>query len=63
MLLHTSMRDRVENMKTHSHHVGITLVSPQAALHFRFVLYSNEINIYCFFEACLDEVPKHNWAN
>lgn len=48
--------DRVENMKTHSHYVG----TPLAALHFCFVLYSNEINVYCIFEACLDEASKHN---
>jgi len=48
-------------MQIHTHYVGST--SPLAALHFCFMLYSNEINIYCFFEACLDEVPKYNWAN
>lgn len=58
MVLHTSIQDRVENMKIHSHYVGNT--SPLAALHFCFVLCTNEINIYCFFEAFLDEVPKHN---
>jgi len=58
MILHTSIRDRVENMQIHTHYVGST--SPLAALHFCFMLYSNEINIYCFFEACLDEVPKYN---
>jgi len=38
MILHTAIRDRVENMELRSHYVGNTLVLPLAALHFCFVL-------------------------